>query len=434
MQRVFVLDAEKRPLTPCRPARARLLLTQGKAAVLRRFPFTIILLKREHPPAQIPSLRLKIDPGSKTTGLAIVNDETGEAVWAAELTHRGAQVKANLDDRRLHRRSRRQRHTRYRPARWQNRRRPAGWLAPSLRSRIQNVVTWGERLRRLCPLSALSYELVRFDTQALQDPEIAGVQYQHGTLFGIEVREYLLLKWGYRCVYCGKTGVPFEAEHIVPRSRGGTNRITNLTLACHACNQTKGNQTAEEFGYPQIQAQAHRPLTDAAAVNATRWWLYERLGVMGLPIETATGGRTKWNRVRRGIPKTHWLDAVCTGASTPERIRWKGIRPLLIKATGRQTRQMQNVDKHGFPRGAPKRVSVVAGFHTGDMVRAVVPPGRATSGVHIGRVLVRATRNFDVTTARGRIPNIHAKYCRSLHRQDGYTYSCGKEAALPPLV
>ena len=106
MSKVFVVDAHKRPLTPVHPGRARLLLSQGKAAVFRHYPFTI-LLKEEVQKPEIKPLRLKIDPGSKTTGLAFVNDATGEVVWAAELTHRGTAIKARLDARRALRRGRR---------------------------------------------------------------------------------------------------------------------------------------------------------------------------------------------------------------------------------------------------------------------------------------------------------------------------------------
>jgi hypothetical protein len=141
---VFVVDTEQRALAPCHPARR--LLAEGKA-VWRRYPFTIIL-KRAVADAQPAPLRLKLDPGSNVTGIAVVNDTTGQVVWAGELTHRGQQVKARLDQRRTCRRSRRQRHTRYRPARFLNRRRRAGWLPPSLESRLSNTLTWVERLRR----------------------------------------------------------------------------------------------------------------------------------------------------------------------------------------------------------------------------------------------------------------------------------------------
>ena len=430
MQRVLVVSPEGAPLSPCRPARARWLLTQQKAAALRRYPFTIIL-RRPPSGTETPPLRVKIDPGSKTTGIAVVNEATGEVVWAAEVSHRGQQVKDALAARRAIRRGRRQRHTRYRPPRFDNRTRPHGWLPPSLGSRVQHVVTWVERLRRVAPPTAISLELVRFDTQLIEHPETTDIAYQQGTLAGWEVREYLLLKWGYRCAYCHTEAIRWEVDHIVPRSRGGTNRVSNLALACHACNQAKGDRTAAEDGHPDVQAQAKHPLKDAAAVNSTRWALYARVQRTGLPVETGTGGRTKWNRTQRGLPKTHWLDAACVGASTPTRLHARGVIPVVIQATGRHSRQMCRPNAFGFPDKAPKATSVVGGFRTGDIVRAVVPPPSVKAGTYVGRLAIRATGSCNLKTATGAVQGIHYKYCRLLHRGDGYAYMNGG-AALPP--
>ncbi|HLQ27643.1 MAG TPA: RNA-guided endonuclease IscB, partial [Ktedonobacteraceae bacterium] len=201
MRNVFVLDTKKQPLNPVHPGRARILLTSGQAAVYKHYPFTIILKCAVELPGVEP-LRIKLDPGSKTTGVAIVNDASGEVIFAAELTHRGQTIKAKLDARRASRRGRRQRHTRYRKARFDNRSRPGGWIAPSLESRVWNVITWVKRLMRICPINALSQELVRFDMQAMEHAEIKGVEYQQGSLQGYEVREYLLEKWNRRCAYC----------------------------------------------------------------------------------------------------------------------------------------------------------------------------------------------------------------------------------------
>jgi 5-methylcytosine-specific restriction endonuclease McrA len=277
MSKVFVLDTNKQPLNPVHPGRARKLLSSGQAAVFKRYPFTIILKHAgEHPQGE--PLRLKIDPGSKTTGLALVNDATGEVVFAAELIHRGQTIKASLDDRRALRQSRRNRHTRYRKPRFNNRgNKKKRWLPPSLESRIANVLTWTRRLMRLCPVAALSQELVKFDMQAMENAEIAGVEYQQGSLQGYEVREYLLEKWQRTCAYCGKQDVPLQIEHIHPRAHGGTNRISNLTLACQKCNEKKGTQDIQEFlknkpnVLKKVLAQAKAPLKDAAAVNTTRW-------------------------------------------------------------------------------------------------------------------------------------------------------------------
>src|SRR5207248_11166105 len=145
MSQVFVLDSTKQPLNPVHPGRARLLLKHGKAVVYRRCPFTIVLKRAVEEPVLQP-FRIKVDPRSKTTGIALVNDESSEVVWAAELTHRGEQIKRDLDKRRAARRSRRQRKTRYRAPRFQNRRKHKGTLPPSLESRICNVLTWVRRL------------------------------------------------------------------------------------------------------------------------------------------------------------------------------------------------------------------------------------------------------------------------------------------------
>jgi 5-methylcytosine-specific restriction endonuclease McrA len=426
---VFVLDARRCPLTPCHPSVARKLLSTGKAAILRRSPFTILLKRGVDTPAAHP-LRLKLDPGSRVTGLAVVDDETGAVLFAAEVEHRGQRVHGALDERRARRRERRHRKTRYRKPRFHNRHRRQGWLPPSLESRVANVETWARRIRRFAPIGAVSLELVRFDTQALQDPEIRGIEYQQGTLAGCEAREYLLEKWQRRCAYCRAENVPLEVEHIVPKSRGGTDRVSNLALACVKCNQAKGNCPVEEFLVKKpgvlrrILTQAKAPLKDAAAVNATRWELFRRLRRIGLPVETGSGGRTKWNRTQRGLPKAHWLDAACVGASTPVTLRIGNFRPLLAKAMGWGRRRRGNPHRFGFPRGHATRQKSFFGFQTGDVVHAVVPKGKH-AGIHVGRVAVRFTGRFRIGAADG----ISWKQVRLVHRLDGYDYRWKEECS-----
>lgn len=378
MSNVFVVDTYEKPLDPVHPGRARILLSSGKASVFRRFPFTIILKIEVKEPAVQP-LRIKLDPGSKTTGIAIVNDSSGEVVFAAELSHRGHKIKESLDSRRAVRRGRRARKTRYRKPRFNNRHnKKRGWLPPSLESRIANVLTWVDRLSWYVPISALSMELVRFDMQLMENAEIRDVEYQQGTLQGYEVREYLLEKWNRHCAYCSKKDAPLEIEHIMPRAKGGSDRISNLTLACEPCNKAKGTQDITVFlkkkpgVLKRLQAQQKAPLKDAAAVNSTRWALFERLKATGLPVECGSGGLTKYNRTTRGLPKAHWLDAANVGKSTPITLQVKGVVPLLITATGHGNRQMCNVGKIGFPCSKPKGAKYVQGFQTGDIARAHV--------------------------------------------------------------
>lgn len=413
---------------PCTERRARLLLRAGRARVHRTYPFSIRLVDRRVEDSETQPIRLKLDPGSKATGIALVREGVAgnqHVLWLAEINHRGHAISEALTQRRAFRRRRRG-NLRHRPARFDNRNKPAGWLAPSLQHRVDTTMAWVTRIGRLAPVSAISQELVRFDTQALENPEISGVQYQQGTLAGYEVREYLLEKWKRCCAYCGERNAPLEIEHIHPKSRGGSDRVSNLTLACTACNQRKGNMPIEAFlaGDPKrlerIQAQAKAPLRDAAAVNSTRWALFEALKATGLPVETGTGGRTKWNRSRLGIPKTHALDAACVGVVND--VHARSIPTLSIKATGRGSYQRTRLDKFGFPRGHLMRQKQVHGFQTGDMVKATVPSGKK-AGVHAGRVAVRATGSFNIRTADGVVQGISHKHCRITQRADGYGYA-----------
>jgi RRXRR protein/HNH endonuclease len=428
---VFVLDSNKQPLDPCHHARARELLKKGRAAVFKRYPFTIILKDRQG--GHVSSHRLKLDPGSKTTGLAIVQEATGRVVWAGELMHRGQRIRDALLARRASRRSRRQRHMRYREARFLNRKRPKGWLAPSLQHRVLTTLTWAKRLSRLCPVSAIGMELVRFDTHLMQDAETSGVAYQQGELAGYEVREYLLEKWGRTCAYCHAKDVPLQIEHLIPRARSGSDRVSNLTLACESCNQKKGNRTAAEFGHSHLMAEARTPLKDAAAVNSVRWALYQGLQCFGLMVEVGTGGRTKWNRTRLGLSKSHWADAACVGASTPEALDAAVDSVLLIAAKGHGSRQSCRTNKYGFPIRHVPRQKRHFGFRTGDLVKAVVPSGKYR-GTHVGRVVVRARPWFRLNGI-----DVHPKYLTIVQRADGYAYAFGSreertEGAASPVA
>jgi len=431
MQRVLVLDKSKNPLMPCHPARAHQLLKQGKAAVFRQYPFTIILKERDG--GDVQPVTIKVDPGSKTTGIPMVADfRAGKRViWAGKLTHRGQQIRDRLLSHRQIRRGRRVRKTRYRLARFLNRRRVGSKLAPSLQSRVENTLTWVGRLSRWSPINSISMELVRFDMQLMENAEISGVEYQQGELAGYEVREYLLEKWGRECAYCHAADRPLEIEHITPKSRGGSNRVSNLTVACHDCNQRKGSQTATEFGHANIQQQAKQPLKDAAAVNATRWALWRRMDTLGLPLEVGTGGRTKFNRVKQDYPKAHWIDAACVGESGEQIYTSLNHAPLQMKTTGHQSRQMCRVDKYGFPRTSAKQGRVHFGFQTGDIVRAMVTKG-VKRGMYVGRVSVRASGFFNITTPTGTIQGISYRYFTPIHKSDGYLYEKGE--ALSPAT
>ena len=431
---VFVLDRHKHPLMPCSEKRARLLLSRRQAVIHRYEPFTIRLKERSTDASQLQPIVLKLDPGSKTTGIALVREEVTEAgrfhhaLHLVHLEHRGEQVHQSLLQRKGYRRRRRAANLRYRAPRFLNRRRAPGWLPPSLQSRVDNVVHWSQRYLRFAPLRRIEVEVVKFDTQLLQNPTISGCEYQRGTLAGWEVRCYLLEKWQHRCAYCDNSTGPFELDHIQPRSRGGSSAVSNLVLACHACNAAKGDRTAADFGHPEIAAQARLPLQDVAAVNATRRALVKALEHLGLPIGTWSGGRTRWNRERFGVVKTHALDALCVGELAG--VEAGSLRTLRVSAQGRGRYGRTLVDDSGFPRGYLMRQKRVRGFQTGDLVRAEVPSQFKTRGVHTGRVAVRASGSFRV----GKVDGINARYCRLLQSCDGYSYGLVdvQAAEMPP--
>ena len=461
MSKVAVLDTEKKVLAPCHPAVARRLLKEGKAAVFKRYPFTI-LLKRPVPDAEIKTqdYQLCVDPGSKVTGLAIV-DADRNIVFAAELQHRGAAIKKGLMTRKGFRRGRRTRNLRYRKPRWQNRKRGVpifengewgmrrvqsneslkgygdgeGWIAPSLMSRVFNIHTWVNRLCKIYPITALAFEMVKFDMQLMDNPEISGVEYQQGTLHGYEVREYLLEKHARKCAYCGKKDVPLEVEHIIPKARGGSNRISNLTLACQPCNTKKGKLLPDEIAdsvlRKKVEASAKKAkqtLKDAASVNTIRWKIAETLRGTGLPIIYGTGGKTKFHRTQSELPKTHHFDAACVAGSVNPPAH---LSVLHIKAKGYGQRDLLpfSITKPGFNYGNRKRSSG-DGCHKYDHVQLTKKDGT----LHIGII-----NCFDYTPkanaprkVRVECPNIDKKDPRVsgntsqltlIQHRDGYLYN-----------
>ena len=209
-------------------------------------------------------------------------------------------------------------------------------------------------VKKSLPITYTTIEVANFDTQKMMNPEISGIEYQQGTLQGYEVREYLLEKWGRKCVYGKEENVLLEIEHIIPVSRGGTNRISNLTLACHDCNQKKGNLAAAEFGHPEVQILAKKSLKDAAFMNIVRWKLVNQLNQLKLisfdqlkihnpNIDCTYGYITKYNRIRLELEKLHINDAfVISGGQNQIR-----SKPFEVKQIRRNNRSLQ-LNRKGF--------------------------------------------------------------------------------------
>ncbi|MFB6989355.1 RNA-guided endonuclease IscB [Streptomyces sp. NPDC056230] len=444
-QRVFVLDRHGTPLMPCHPARARQLLAKGRARVTKAVPFTIRITDRAEVDSEVPGVQVRIDPGSEGTGISLTHDRsTGHencapfvarsGLFSVELRHRGHQIHANMRRRASLRHRRRTANLRHRKPRFANRRRKVGWLPPSLQHRVDTTVSLVRRLSNLAPISQVHVEETAFDVHAMSaDRVLEGLDYQRGTLEGYEVREYLLEKWQRTCAYCGATGVPLEVEHMRAKARGGSDRISNLVLACRPCNLAKGTRSLTDFladrpeSAAQILRQSRSSLRNAAAMNATRWRLRAGLQSLGLPVSGWSGGRTKFNRARSGLPKSHTLDSLCVGevGEGTRIVNFPG-RFLIVACTGRGSYRRTIPDRHGFPRITRTRVKQHFGFTTGDFAIATVPSGKR-SGTHSGRIAVRSDGYFNVRTASGLVPAIHHRHFRLLQRGDGYGYTWGTE-------
>lgn len=417
---VFVVDKNKRPLAMCHSGKVRKLLDTNKATVISQYPFTVKLTTKEITSPIEDNYSLKIDPGAKFTGLAILNSKM-ELVFCATIKHKAFEIVDKMKLRASLRKGRRQRHTRYRKPRFLNRvsTKKQGWLPPSLHSRIDNIINWIKKIISICPIGEIIFENTSFDTQLMENPDISNLEYQRGELFGFEIQEYLREKTGFKCAYCKKSGTEekLEIEHIIPKSRGGSNRISNLTLACHKCNQRKGNKTAKEFGFPDIQSNNIKKfLKDTAIMNSSRKLILQELKQFNLPIELASGGRTKYNRVNNNLPKTHYFDAACVGKLAGEIIiKENNVNNLNIKAVGRGKYKRTDTDKYGFPRQYRARLGYFQGFKSGDIVK--------TDKYGIKSIVsVRAKGSFTLENKK----SISPKKCKLVQRCNGYTYNIEK--------
>jgi hypothetical protein len=272
-------------------------------------------------------------------------------------------------------------------------------------------------LRRFAPVGEITQELVRFDMQKMENPEISGVEYQQGELQGYEVREYLLEKFGRKCAYCGAENTPLQVEHIRPKSKGGSNRVSNLTVACGPCNNKKDNLPVEVFLkrkpdlLNRLLAKAKAPLRDAAAVNATRWALHKRLNETGLPVTVGSGAQTKYNRKQLGWDKAHWLDAAAVGEVGSLYLATE--TPLTVACKGQGGRQKAALNRYGYPTRY-NALKPIKGWRSGDV---------AYCKGQVGRVTPRSKGSFAVTPKEGKPLSGKPEILHRIHRFDGYTYT-----------
>ena len=402
-------------------AEARILIKKKLAVIHKVYPFTI-RLRDNSCVSKDRAYIVKLDPGSRTTGVAIV-DNKDLVVMLAEIEHRGHIIKKNLDNRRAIRNSRRQRKTRYRPAKFLNRTRPEGWLAPSIKSRADNVINFIRKYKKLININKVMIEHVSFDVaQMTAGTNLIGTAYQQGPLYQQKLRSFIFGRSNNKCVYCGAKAT--EIDHVIPRANGGTNSTYNLVASCRACNQMKSNLSLKDFGklvgkdFSKLKPK--KLPKDAAIVQSARNYMVRKITKLVSNTTTHDAWMTKYNRDELGLPKEHYYDALSVGDVTSYKFFTNKV--LQISAKGRGSRQMCSVNRYGFPRTSAKASKSVKGFQTGDIVKAVVTKG-SKQGEYIGKVAVRSNGYFNIQTKTQTIQGIGFEYCHIVQRSDGYSYN-----------
>ena len=370
-----VLDQQGKPLMPTtRLGKVYRLLKTQKAHIVSYEPFTIQL---DYKPDThiIQPMTLGVDSGAIHSGYSIANEH--REYYNSEVIARN-DISKHLTNRRMSRYNRRSRKTRYRKPRFKNRKnKKKGWLPPSLEQKVAVQVNEIDHVHRYFPIETIIVEVAEFDIQKIKNPDISGIEYQQGTLQGYNIRNYLLEKYNRKCFYCGKTVSKFEVEHMTPKTRGGSNRIDNLTLSCHDCNQKKDTLTAEEFIKQTLPAKKaatkikqlpneKRLFKYMTQMNATRWALYNTIKEKYPNVKMTYGYITKYNRIQAGLPKAHHIDAKCiTGFSTVPSMKQSVVK---IKMR-RHNRQLHRATfSKGHIRKTASLPTIIFGFQLYDLV------------------------------------------------------------------
>ena len=371
--RVFVLNMRGEPLMPCTQRKARVLLKNKKAVIYKYNPFTIQLTYATGEAKQ--DCHVGIDTGSKHIGIAATSED--KVLFKCEVELR-QDVKSNLNTRRTYRRDRRNRKTRYRQPRFLNRKRTDKWLPPSLQNRMNHTYHWIDTLCDLVPNPKLHIEVGKFDTAKMINPEINGVDYQHGQTYGFfDERYFVFARDNYTCQCCGKSkGKILQTHHIMYRSNGGTNRVDNLITVCTDCHTSKNHK---EGGILYQWQEKHKKVKQYKAppfMNALRKQIFDRY-----PNAIITyGSETTPKRKEMGLDKTHYNDAIIiSGISeiNENSDEWLFIKQFrkkkrsLHEATARKGRKIPNRDQKRNSKNKP----YYQGFYLNDKVSVLEKVG-----------------------------------------------------------
>lgn len=288
---------------PCTQRKARLLLKEGKVKIHKYNPFTIQLIVPTGESKQ--DCHVGVDTGAKHIGLAITSQN--KVLFKGEVELR-QDVKSNLDTRRMYRRNRRNRKTRYREARFLNRKKKQGWLPPSLQNRINHTYRWIDKMCDLVSNPILHIEVGKFDTAKMINPEIQGVGYQHGQTYGFyDVRYFVFARDNYTCQCCGKSKDKIlHTHHILYKSQGGTDRANNLITICSDCHTTENHKPGGILYDWMIKRKKAKQYKGPPFMNILRKKIFDKYPNAIISY----GSETVIKRKKLGLSKTHYNDAI----------------------------------------------------------------------------------------------------------------------------
>ena len=355
------------PLMPCTQKKARILLKEGKAVIYKYDPFTIQLTYATGETKQ--DCHIGIDTGSKHIGMAITSEN--KVLFKGEIELR-QDVKSNIDTKHIYRRSRRNRKTRYRQPRFLNRKRSDKWLPPSLQNRVDHTFHWIDTFCSLVSDPILHIEVGKFDTAKMINPEINGVDYQHGQTYGFfEERYFVFARDNYTCQCCGKSKDKIlQTHHIIYRSNGGTDRVDNLITVCTDCHTSKNHQKGGILYKWQEQHKKVKQYKEPPFMNAIRKRIFARYP----NAHTTYGSETTPHRKELGLEKTHYNDAITISGITnikEDPKEWLLIKQFrkkkrsLHEATARKGRKEPNC----FQKRNSKNTPFYRGFYLNDKVK-----------------------------------------------------------------
>ena len=356
---VYVLNCHSEPLMPCQPRKARLLLKSGKAKVARMVPFTIQLVYGSSGYKQ--EVSLGVDAGTHHIGVSATTEKS--VVFEAEVQPR-TDIQEVLATRTQLRRARRNRTTRYRKARFENRRKPEGWLAPSVQHKVEAHLKTIRMAHQLLPVTRTTIEVAQFDIQKIKHPEIQGVEYQQGPQRDFwNVREYVLFRDGHVCQWCkGKSkDQRLNVHHIESRKTGG-DRPDNLIVLCETCHDLVHRTHQEQ----KIQRKSNG-FRDASQMGILRWRIYEQAKALFSPMHLTYGYLTKNTRIRNKLEKSHLIDARCISGNP---LAHSDGKYYLMKFVRRNNRQLHKATiRKGGKRQRNTAPKYVFGYRLFDCVR-----------------------------------------------------------------